>query len=94
MADEIDVRCEPAAGGWSCVVTVTGPRSTTAHEVTVQAADLVRLDPGATDPCDLVRRSFVFLLGRESKESILRRFEITVIGRYFPDWGREVRGRR
>ena len=57
----------------------------------MQAADLARLDPGASDPSDLVRRSFAYLLEREPKESILGAFELTVIGRYFPEWERTVR---
>lgn len=54
--------------------------------MTVATTDLERLDPGAGDPTDLVRRSFAFLLEREPKESILRSFDLTAIGRYFPDW--------
>ncbi|MGZ8502141.1 MAG: hypothetical protein ACXWW6_04735 [Candidatus Limnocylindrales bacterium] len=65
--------------------------SATGHSVSVAAADLERLDPGAGDPTDLVRRSFGFLLEREPKESILRSFDLTVIGRYFPDWERRIR---
>jgi hypothetical protein len=88
---EIDVRCEPDAHGWTCRVQVAEGGSTTSHRVTVTAADLTRLDPGAADPTDLVRRSFAFLLAREPKESILRAFDLTVIGRYFPDWERSIR---
>ena len=46
--------------------------------------------PARDDPVDLVRRSFVFLLEREPKESILRSFDLPVIGRYFPDYEREI----
>ena len=42
-------------------------------------------------PEDLVRRSFVFLLAREPKESILGRFDLPLIGRYFPEYEREIR---
>ena len=93
MSDTIDVHCEPAANGWSCDVTLSGRGTATTHDVTVAAADLARLAPGATTPDDLVRRSFAFLLAREPKESILRRFDLTVIGRYFPDWEREIADR-
>ena len=67
-------------------------RTATHHDVEVTTGDLARLAPGATDPTDLVRRSFVFLLEREPKEAILRTFDITVIGRYFPDWEASIRG--
>ncbi len=91
---EIDVRCMPAAGGWTCLVTVRGARSTTEHHVTVAPEDLASLAPGATDPTDLVRASFVFLLEREENESILRSFELPVIGRHFPEYERTIRRRR
>jgi hypothetical protein len=58
--------------------------------VPVSRADLARLAPGASDPEDLVRRSFAFLLEREPKESILRRFELPLIGRYFPEYERTI----
>ena len=61
------------------------------HDVAVARDDLARLAPGADDPVDLVRRSFVFLLAREPKESILRSFDLPVIGRYFPEYEREIR---
>lgn len=91
MSNEIEVRCAAAPDGWACLVTVTGNGTSTTHDVAVPAADMARLAPGAAAPEDLVRRSFEFLLAREPKESILRQFQLTVIGRYFPDWEREVR---
>lgn len=93
MTDPIDVRCAPESGGtgWSCQVTVGGAGAPTTHEVAVTAADLARLAPGAETPDDLVRRSFLFLLAREPRESILRRFDLPLIGRYFPEYEREIR---
>ncbi|MEO8229380.1 MAG: hypothetical protein ABI628_06410 [Chloroflexota bacterium] len=87
----IDVACDPAGTVWSCRVEVAEGGSATSHVVTVAAADLAQLDPGATDPTDLVRRSFEFMLEHEPKESILRSFELTVIRGYFPDWERAIR---
>ena len=37
-----------------------------------------------------MRAAFDFLLTREPRESILRRFDLPVIGRYFPEWEAEV----
>ena len=87
----IDVRCEPDSDGWTCQVRLTDAAGIGEHRVTVDRADLSRLAPGAADPSDLVRRSFAFLLEREPRSSILRTFELTVIGRYFPDWERSIR---
>lgn len=91
--DPIDVTCEPTPGGWTCHVTVGGAGAPTTHEVAVSTGDLARLAPGDASPSDLVRRSFVFLLAREPKTSILRRFELLVIARYFPEYEREIRVR-
>jgi hypothetical protein len=87
----VDVTCEPAPGGWTCHVTVGGGGTPTTHEVAVAAAGLARLAPGAIEPADLVARSFAFLLAREPKTSILRRFDLVVIARYFPEYEREIR---
>jgi hypothetical protein len=39
----------------------------------------------------LILRSFEFLLERESNTSILREFDLRVIGRYFPEYENEIR---
>ena len=92
MSDpRITVVCEPSNGDWTCHVTVGGPGAPTTHDVTLASADLARYAPGASDPVDLVERSFAFLLEREPKTAILRRFDLPVIGRYFPEYEREIR---
>jgi hypothetical protein len=89
----IDLDCRPTATGWSCSVRLGEPGvSPTRHEVTVARADLERLAPGAIDPIDLVHRSFDFLLQREPPTSILRSFDLTLIGRYFPEYEATIRG--
>ena len=84
----ISVSCEANADeGWTCRVTLReGGLDVTTHDVRVHAADLSRLDPGATDPDQLVKASFAFLLEREPPESILRSFDLTDIARYFPEY--------
>jgi hypothetical protein len=66
-------------------VTVTEDHSSSSHDVTVQSADLDHFGRGASAE-DLIAGSFRFLLDREPKESILSRFDLTVIGRYFPEY--------
>jgi hypothetical protein len=61
----------------------------TRHRVTVRRNTLARLAPGHSAE-DLVRAAFAFLLEREPKESILASFDVTVIGRYFPGFEREI----
>jgi hypothetical protein len=38
----------------------------------------------------LVEESFRFLLEREPQGSIMRRFDLQVIGRYFPEYSEEI----
>ena len=66
-------------------VTVHEGDDQTSHEVTVWPSDIERYAPDAT-PEALIEASFHFLLEREPKESILPRFELPVIERYFPDY--------
>jgi hypothetical protein len=72
-------------------VRVIESGSQTTHEVTVSPTDYTNLTGGRFAMEELVRRSFVFLLRREPKESILSRFDISVIGRYFPEYERELK---
>ena len=87
---DIDVSCVTAADGWLCQVTLGDDGSESRHSVTVTRADFQRLASSGETPDGLVRRSFEFLLQRESKESILKSFALTDIGRYFPEFEREV----
>ena len=48
-----------------------------------------RLGSGATVE-ELVRSSFEFLLEREPRDSILRDFDLPMIGRYFPEYERDI----
>jgi hypothetical protein len=73
-------------------VTVNEGSSATHHEVTVWPSDIERYAPGA-EPTALVAASFEFLLEREPKEAILRRIELPVIERYFPEFVRVIRSR-
>ncbi len=59
------------------------------HRVTLRRADVARL-AGGRAPERLIEAAFRFLLEREPKESILARFDISVIARYFPEFEREL----
>ncbi|MEQ1599582.1 MAG: hypothetical protein ABL880_09485 [Methylotenera sp.] len=67
------------------LVTVLGITETT-HEVTVQQDYALKLTQGKVSTAELVRKSFEFLLARESNTSILRSFDLSVIARYFPEY--------
>jgi hypothetical protein len=87
-----EVRCDPTADGWRCLVRFRPEADADEHEVTVDRPTLDDLAPGAT-PEALVEASFRFLLEREPPESILRSFELPIIGRYFADYPDEIRRR-
>ena len=83
---KIDVGCAADGDGYRCQVEVSDGISTSRHLVRVSPSDLERWGRGR--PVEqLVRASFDFLLQREPKESILREFDLSVIKRYFPDFG-------
>ncbi|KPJ51539.1 MAG: hypothetical protein AMJ38_00180 [Dehalococcoidia bacterium DG_22] len=86
----MDVRTTPEGEGWAFQVTVSEGGGQTSHRVTMTRNTYQRLTSEACTPEELVRKSFEFLLEREPKESILRKFEITMISRYFPDYEREI----
>jgi hypothetical protein len=87
----IDVQqIEADARQLSFRVTVGEGDGETRHGVTVSRDDYERLGGGGGSPEEFVRRCFRFLLERESKESILSRFDVGVIGRYFPEFEREI----
>ena len=85
----VEVAAAAMGDGWDCAVTVRNGGETH-HRVFVTRSDLARLAPDAIDPIDLVRASLAFLLEHEPKESILPEFHLTDIGRYFPDYEREI----
>ena len=92
MTADVTVRCEATDDGWHCSVTVGADADATAHEVSLDRGTLDDLAPGVT-PDELVRASFEFLLEREPREAIMRRFELPLIGRFFADYPDEIRGR-
>ena len=75
-----------------CVRVVEGG-SESSHQVTLDSKDHAKLAGSAVEPDELIRKSFEFLLEREPKESILSRFDLSVISRYFPEYEREIKRR-
>jgi hypothetical protein len=89
MAD-IELKTTEHADSYEFQVAVKDGRGETRHQVTLQKADYEELVGDKASPEALVKESFRFLLERESKESILRSFDLMVIGRYFPEYRREI----
>ena len=65
-------------------------KTPTKHVVTVPTAYAKKLTDGKISTEALLEKSFEFLLAREPNTSILRSFELSVIGHYFPEYEREI----
>lgn len=63
------------------------------HRVTLKAPDYDRLSSGGISAEELIRKSFEFLLEHEAKESILGRFNLMEIARYFPSFESDIKQR-
>lgn len=73
------------------VVVDNGAQTT--HIVTLSTQYCQKLTNGQATPEELIRKSFEFLLEREPNTSILRSFDLPVIGNYFPEYeGTMMRG--
>lgn len=70
-------------------VTVSD-RSTTRHMVSIQPDYAQQLTQGKRSNAELIRQSFVFLLAREPNTSILQKFDLSVIARYFPEYEQQI----
>jgi hypothetical protein len=83
------IRVEPRGPG-HFQVTVAEGASQTIHTVSLSAGYYEKLTERQVSEEVLIERSFEFLLERETKESILREFDLPLIGRYFPDYEKEI----
>lgn len=88
---EITVVASPSGPGWECDVDVRDGESSTRHRVSVSRGELERFGQAGETAESLVKRSMDFLLEREPKESIMRRFDLTVITRFFPEYPARIR---
>jgi len=71
-------------------VVVQDGKGETRHRVSMSREMYERLTVGKYSQERCLEAAFCFLLDREPKESILGRFDVTVISRYFPEFEREL----
>lgn len=67
-------------------VTVEEGGSSSTHTVKVDDGYYQKLTGGSISKKELVEKSFRFLLEREPKESIMSRFDLPTIQRYFSEY--------
>lgn len=65
--------------------------SQTEHRVILDDDYYRKLTHGEITREELIKKSFEFLLDRESKESIFSSFKLEVINRYFPEYEEEMK---
>lgn len=71
-------------------VAVRDAHGESRHHVSLDRATLERIADDRCPPERCIEAAFRFLLDREPKESILHRFDVGVIPRYFPEFEREL----
>ena len=82
------IRVESIRAG-SYQVTVESA-SATVHSVKVTPEYVQKLTSSGASAETLIKKSFEFLLERESNTSILRTFDLPTIQRYFPEYERTI----
>ena len=68
------------------LIAITERGSRTEHVVTLDDEYYQNLTDGKITKEELIKKSFEFLLERESKESILSKFNLKIIKNYFPEY--------
>jgi hypothetical protein len=80
---------------WRYSVELTESEETdskTTHQVTLDKDYYMDLtERGRIIPEEFIKKSFEFQLDRESKNSILRQFDISQINDYFPEYEKEIK---
>jgi hypothetical protein len=71
-------------------VTVKEKNGETHHQVTMNQSTYKKLTDGKITAECCIEAAFLFLLDHEPKESILSRFDVTVISRYFPSFEKDL----
>ena len=77
------------ADGFLVIVDEKG--SKTEYKVQLEDEYYQKLTKGNITKEELIKRSFRFLLGKESKESILSKFNLRIIESYFPEYEGEIK---
>ena len=65
--------------------------SHTIHEITLTHETYIKISKYLVTPEKLIYLSFIFLLERESNQSILSKFNLEVIQTYFPEYLNEIK---
>lgn len=88
---EIEVGTETEENNaWRYQVKVFDKGRSYDYDVTLSWSDYDHWSHGRVPPSKVVQRAFEFLLEREGPQSILSRFDCSVMRRYFPEVDKEL----
>lgn len=73
------------------LVSIEEKGSESQHTVYLDEEYYQKLTDGKTSKKELIKKSFEFLLDRESKESILSEFNLRIIRNYFPEYEEKIK---
>lgn len=76
--------------GWEFLVEVRGDDDGIEYSVVLDKKYWEKLTDSKTEPEELIKKSFYFLLKRESKKSILRKFNLREINNYFSEYEKAI----
>lgn len=76
---------------WTFLIEVGHGEGLVEYFVDVDRDYWTRLTNRHTEPAELVRLTFKFLLERESKELILKKFNLSDVAGYFPNYETEIK---
>ena len=82
---------EGKGDSWIFQVAVSDDEGALKFQVALEKEYWRDLTRESSTPMELVERSFKFLLEREPKESILKRFNLKQIMAYFPEYEEEMK---
>lgn len=82
---------EQTTNGWKFLVKIGSEGNEIEYVVILDKAYWKELTSSHCTPEELVKKSFEFLLDRESKESILKEFNLRDISKYFPEYEDAIR---
>ncbi|MEA3500638.1 MAG: hypothetical protein U9R41_06465 [Candidatus Marinimicrobia bacterium] len=73
------------------IVTIKEENSSSEHLVTLDDEYYREFADEKISKENLIKRSFEFLLKRESKESILSKFDLKIINNFFPEYENKIK---
>jgi len=73
------------------VVNIKEKDNVSEYTVTLDDEYYQNLTEGKITKDELIKKSFEFLLERESKESILSKFNLRIIKNYFPEYEEKIK---